>query len=71
MDDGDLFIYFRLYVVHLFASAMSDTLATLPRKGEKVGCKENSRICAEKFPREVRILVITSYPRIELTDALS
>ncbi|KAI9451931.1 hypothetical protein BJY52DRAFT_1190659 [Lactarius psammicola] len=34
MDDGDLFIYFKL-------------------KGEKVGCKENSKICAEKFPQEL------------------
>jgi hypothetical protein len=29
-DDGDLFIYFKLYDVRLSASVMSDTLATLP-----------------------------------------
>ncbi|KAH9074873.1 hypothetical protein EDB83DRAFT_1876621 [Lactarius deliciosus] len=34
MDDGDLFIYFKL-------------------KGEKVGCKETSKVCAEKFPQEL------------------
>ena len=32
-DNGDLFIYFKLYDVRLSASAISDTLATLPQEG--------------------------------------
>ena len=53
-DDGDLFIYFKLYVVLLSTCATPDNAEILSRKGEKTACKENSRICAERFPQQVR-----------------
>jgi chromobox protein 5 len=53
-DDGDLFIYFKLYVVLLSTCTISDNVEILSRKGEKTACKENSRICAERFPQQVR-----------------
>ena len=56
--DGELFIYFKLFVICFSACAMSDRLVMSCRKGEKVPCKENSRICAEKFPHAVRWLAI-------------
>ena len=52
-EEGDLFIYFKLCVVRLSAYLMSDSSKFSCRKGEKTACKENSRICAEKFPQEV------------------
>lgn len=52
-DDGVLIIYFKLWVVRLSAYSKSDGQKSSCRKGEKTACKENSRICAEKFPQEV------------------
>jgi|SRR6266850_3105239 len=53
-EDGDLSIYFKLSAVLLSACTISDSMKILSRKGEKTACKENSRICAEKFPQQVR-----------------
>ena len=48
-----LLIYFKLYVFCLFAYTWSDNLR-ICRRGEKTACKEDSDICADKFPKKVR-----------------
>lgn len=49
----ELLIYFKLYVFCPFAYTWSDSLR-ICRKGEKTACKENSDVCADKFPKKVR-----------------
>jgi hypothetical protein len=62
--DGELLIYFKLYVFCLFAYTWSDSLR-ICRKSEKTACKESSNVCADKFPKKVRSSTTIQLPRSE------
>ena len=51
VGDGDLIVYFKLFT--FLSVVWSDNLA-LCREGESLWCREESFVCASRFPHKVR-----------------